>query len=877
MKQLPAIFFLFLAFQGFCQMDPERENDTLKFIKVNGKVGLVNRNTGKSVLEPAYTDLKIEPWGIRFFDGELQGFLPKGFDRPIPANYKEITQVYSYFEARTENGTMDLYFGTELIASDLDAEVKLSEEDVLLEAGLIMVRKDEKSGIIDQKGTVVVPFEYSTVERVKSFPYALKNAAPADYILVLDKSPYFYSPEAGGYYSLGAPEYVLMKADGTLISDSVFTEVSEVNPDKNEMSLRLTKKLATLNSQFEITYSPYVDVQEFMEWKFGFTGTEQVIHNLFNQAVDTFVFVSVPVKLSWVYTEDGEMTSNYYTEPLFEDFVYVQKMTSGDDFELLTAIYDLKNEQVVSGWEKTITFVSKGIHPSGSIVWIYKNEVDRMAFGLSNGKRSDYDYLDIYHVGNQFYAFKKPEDTVYILCELVGDSAFVERGKLEKSFGSLNYIGADTRSVQEFDPEHANGYVDDFGNYYAYRGTEPENLHPAFRTPFTIFKNAHGTFGFISWNGKVRDLDADTLFQSPLSSSLLEYRSGNLWGAADIAWGSVFRADRPSPGFFYLLDGLALIYRLGEDEKHYVDHKGRTFYSVNTERGISKKGKFKGSEMYSDFEDTYDKKTAVIPYQYTEILQTWDGIHFLAKGTDKKWGIISSYADTLFPFQYDELRFGASKENSIPVEFPYRDYDEQCFTRIGGFHGILSLNLRKEIPAIYNRVNYVPDAAFIVEKNGKFGVYDYNLDEKIQPVLDEAFIASSGFGKYFLRARIGNKWYNMEFFEGKVPGQTTFLQAPAFDLVINETGFVKTPTGYEARDFNNVLLREEAVMSDYLDENQFLFKDGKIFLIDLKGKVLYPEGLTNIVILEDGRVVSVENGVTYSYATWKKRKENFTE
>lgn len=871
MKQFLVSFFLFTGLTGFGQMDFTRENDTLKFVKVNGKVGLVHRVSGKQILEPTYTDLKIEPLGIRFFDGELQGYLPNGANQFIPANYTEITQVYNYFGARTENGTIDLYRGTARIADGLDQVP--SETDVLLESDLVIIRKEEKSGIIDQRGAIVIPLEYYVLERFPSFSYEMKSGMFVDYLLTMDRADYFYSPESEGFLRLGAPEIYLAQADGTFVSDSAFTEVSAVNIEKEEIPLKGSGKMAVLNNLLQITYSPYEWVNEFMEWKFCYTGKEYLIFNRFNNVVDRFDDVMIPNKLSPITDEAGiEMT--YYTETLFEDFVYVTKLF-GEDTR--TAIYDLKNEKVVSGWESAITFVSKGINPSGSIVWIYKDETDKLAYSISTaGKSSAFAYEDIVHVSNRFYAFKKEGETTYALCELLGDSVFAERTRIEKSFGSLNYVGINTLSIPEYDRELSRGYADDFGNYYAYQSQTTEGV-PAFRTPFTLFKNANGKLGFISWNGKVIDLNADTLFQNDLFTTMIEYRTGNLWGAAEIVWGSVFKADRPAPGFFYLLPDLALIYRLGDDEKHYVDFKGRVFYSVNPERVIVKKGRYKGSEMYADFEGMDNKQDVVIPYRYSEILQTWNEVNFLAKGPDKKWGVISSFADTLLPFKYDDLGFGANKENYISIEFPYRDYDEQCLTRIGGFHGILSLNLRKEIPAIYNRVTYVPDAAFIVEKNGKFGVYDYNLDEKITPVLDEAFIASSVSGKYFLRARKGNHWYNMEFFEGKVPDQTTFLQAPAFDLVINETGFVKTATGYEARDFNNTLLQKEAVMSDYLDENQFRFKDGKIFLIDLNGKVLYPEGLTHLVILEDGRVISVENGVTYSYTTWKKSKTVFRE
>jgi hypothetical protein len=278
----------------------------------------------------------VEPLGVRFYEDELQGFLPHGQQTPIPPIYKEIIPIYGYFEGLTENGTVDLYYGTELIASDLDTPPL--ETDVLLESKLIVIRKDEKAGIIDQKGTIIIPLEYSTIERIPSFSYVLNDRTPIEYILAMDHAEYFYSPESDGFLRFGAAEFSLVKADGTRISDSIFTEVSNVNPETNVISLKLSKKLAVLDNQFKITYSPYEEVIEFLEWKFCATGTEKLILNSYNEVIDSFAEVQIPYKLSWIRNEE-DLETTYYDEMLFADFVYVLKP---DDANYLTAIYDLR-------------------------------------------------------------------------------------------------------------------------------------------------------------------------------------------------------------------------------------------------------------------------------------------------------------------------------------------------------------------------------------------------------------------------------------------------------------------------------------------------------------------------------------------------------
>lgn len=854
MKTSICVLVMFLTFHCLSQ-------DSLRFIK-NGKVGLMHRD-GRIILEPKYTDFTIEADGIRLIDADLQGYLPNGSKKEIPLEYTDVSLNQHYFEAKKPGGTVDLYVGSELIASDLDCGLQMT--DMLPAKNWIIIRKEEKSGIIDQKGTIILPMEYSGIEAVSSFQYWLNDSLLVDYMLVLDKSEYFYSPEAEGFMRFGEPVWYLAKADGKLITDSIFTEVS-YNPELDELSLRCNNKMAFMNKEFQIDYLPYERITDFMEWKFCSTVEQTILFNRFNIAIDTFQQVIIPER-SVVYTNPEDYEVPYYNETLYEDFVYVTK-SSGDT--TLMAIYDLKNQKLVSNWEQEVTFVRKGKSTSGAIVWIYWNGSGKLAYRISTAEKSSpYEYQQIFPVNNRFYALRKEGNPFYMLCELVQDSVFVERIEMDKAFGSFNYTGENTLSVEEYDADLLRGFVDEFGNYYSYStGSESENS-PVLVTPFTLFKNVYGKLGFISWNGKVVDLNADTLFQSSRSSTLIEYRVGNLWGAAEVAFGSYFKPDQAETNRFHLFEDVSLIYRLSEDEKSYVDSKERLFYSTNIERTISKNGKWKGTKVYSEFED---KEDIAIPFVYLEILPAWNNIDYLAKNPNKKWGILSAFNDTVFPFQYDKLEF--AKINDPNDFFPYRDFDQQCLTTIGKFQGLLSLNLRKEIPAVYDRVTYVPEAAFIVVKKRKFGVYDYNLDEKIKPVFDELFIAASLSGVYILRAKKENKWYNLEFFEGKVPDQTTLLQAISCDFVINELGFVKKKNGYEVVNLmDGSMVQKEGDITNYLSEKPLQVIDGKIYIFSSKGKLLYPEGLTNVVFHEDGRVISTVNGVTYSYSLLKKDKK----
>ncbi len=866
------IILLFFSFTGFCQdLKPavvKDEGDTLKQIFSKGKVGLVHQN-GRQILESKYTGVKVEEFGIRLYDGDLQGYLPNGSSKIIPANYKEITQVEAYFEASTENGTVDLYHGSELIASDLDTG---PGESGVLPGGILIIRKEEKAGIIDQKGNVIIPLEYSGIEAVSSFQYSLDNNTVIDYILVLDKSDYFYSPESEGFLLYGEPVLYLAKADGTRITDSIFTEFS-YNIELDEFSLRCNNKLAFMKPGFRIDYSPYESITGFMEWKICSTGEKSIVFDRFDHAIDTFQSVIIPTRNVFYQENEESVEMASYSETIFEEFVYVTR-NNGDTSQM--AIYDLRNRQLVSNWEQGLTFIRKGKSASGTAVWIYMNEWGKVAYRISTAEKSSAcEYQDIYPVNNQFYALRKVGEPFHSLCELVGDSVFVERAEIDKAFGSFNYTGINTPSVNETDADLSSGFVDEWGNYYSYSMDTASKTELILLVPFTVFKNAYGKLGFISWDGKVRDLNADTLFQNSMHTTLIEYQSGGLWGAAEVVWGDVSKPDRQAPGYFKLLEDIALIYRLSEDEQRYVDSRGRVFYSTNIERMVSKQGKWKGAKVYSEFEDKMD---TAIPFAYREIVPAWNAKDYLVQNKAGKWGVLSAFNDTVFPFAYDLLTFDLGKPDAMHEVFPYTEYDEVCYTTSGNFHGILSLNLRKEIPPVYDWVQFISENAFIVNKGGKYGVYDYNLNQKIKPVFDELMIASSLSGVFMLRVKKNDKWYTAEFFEGKVPDQQTILQALPCDFVVDEFGFIQKENGYEVVNLmDGSQIQKEGEFTDYLVEKPLLVKDGKLYILDSKGKLLYPDALTNVVFQEDGTILSTFKGITYKYSLSKKSRTVFTK
>lgn len=240
MKTSLCVLLLFLTFYSLGQ-------DSLRFFE-NGKAGLKHRD-GRIILEPKYTDLIIEANGIRLYDDGLQGYLPKGSTKIIPVEYEDISLNFQYFEAKKNGGTIDLYRGSELIAGDLDIGLQLT--DILVETNLVIIRRDEQSGIIDPEGKIVVPVEYGAIEQLPCFEYRLNNSILVNYVLLLDKSDYFYSPELGGFLRFGEPVLYLAKADGILITEQTFSDIS-FDRELNKFSLTQGEKVIRMNQEFQM-------------------------------------------------------------------------------------------------------------------------------------------------------------------------------------------------------------------------------------------------------------------------------------------------------------------------------------------------------------------------------------------------------------------------------------------------------------------------------------------------------------------------------------------------------------------------------------------------------------------------------------------------
>lgn len=160
------------------------KKELLIFQDKNKKYGLEN-NDKSIVVEGKYDELKKAGEGFfKFKSGEKWGFLNSNGEEIIPALYDNI-------ETGFINGNIWVIKNERVGQIDSTGKTKIDfiyqDAKFITNQGLTVVKKDDKFGILDSVGNILVPVEYTYIEK-----YILKN----------QKLIYFKKDGKYGYFNL---------------------------------------------------------------------------------------------------------------------------------------------------------------------------------------------------------------------------------------------------------------------------------------------------------------------------------------------------------------------------------------------------------------------------------------------------------------------------------------------------------------------------------------------------------------------------------------------------------------------------------------------------------------------------------------------------
>ncbi|AEA44547.1 WG repeat-containing protein [Fluviicola taffensis] len=582
----------------------------------------------------------------------------------------------------------------------------------------------------------------------------------------------------------------------------------------------------------------------FMEWNLKVLGDKTEIRTYFDSPFASFDGVAIPAFRDVYYDELNNGVEVTWQDGLNWDILQVLQKNGT---ETKAAFYDVRLRKYWTPWmsQKLDQFYHINFN-NETHLFVFVDENGFLNYVSSNGQYHPVttSYSNIRPASGNFLIVTKKEGEEY-LAELK-DSTIVERFPIS-SYSTSSEYG---------DP------------FYISIGT-----NSAFQNSFHVFKKGNGKFGIFTTEGKLIDLDADTLVSGDYQQ-LVKYYRGNSIGAVNCFTGVRNESEYLDARFMPL--GEAVV-RTGPNNEGIIDDRGRAFVTDYLEMNISKKGGYEGISHYSNYE-TEDGRTleqAYIPYEYKKLnytlLTDYHPEYILAQNKSNKWGIIDGLNTTVYPFQYDEIQF-------LEVGFPFREFEPQGLTRIGKLHGVIDFRNRKELPAVFDEVKFVDEQVFRTRKATKFGMVDYQLNEQLTPIFDELFVEMFFESNWLIHAQKDGKWYNAVFYEGQIPNQNKLLQEAPCDLVINKLGFIKTEKGYDVIDLiSHTYIARNASPMDYLDNQFFQLLNNQIIIIDSKGKNLYKESFTNIHfdVGNPYEITSSKNGVKWTYYTLKKDKRTF--
>lgn len=806
---------------------------------VNGKMGLL-KTDGSYKVKPLYDTLIEQYNGVEVIVSGKKGWISNDWEDQIPAEYLLFSVAYDYISAKKANAGYDLYWRGKLLKTGLEYAVAYG--DVHVDAKQVTVWVNGKKGVLDQAGNWIIEPVYSNVtyHYMGSFFDDHLTATPAFY--VLDSTEYQYFDDMHEVWEqYGAAKLFLAKTTGELISKSPVEYIEELhngNGNVDHIRLQLNGKLAYLESDYSITETPYVNIEKYFNWQLLNDGEKIHLVDYRKKEVAVFDRVTVPETGIPVYDEYGEPTGEY-AEVEYKPYLEVMKLIDGIEN---WAVYELEEQKIITGWttqHHAITYFPQDGYNRLYVDYRYGVDTTLCDYYIAGSKRAMDDYS---------HRWVTPSVNGWIIVQnnLQNESVLlhVSREKGPVEILRAPYMELSTNRYETtYTESEVEGYFDPIPVY-------------TFKEHFIFYKGTNGKSGLVTINNKVFPAIYDTIVQNESLPNIVDVQVNDKWGSIDFQNGNAVQPVYDQR--------LSFIHNYDADltfatfDTHYLTSAGQLFYSLNPELiPFKSKGKH-GRLSYNDIADD-ESKVVTIPAVYKSV-QTLDIYNrFIAKGKNGLYGIINQLNDTIVPFEYTsfgEPQFIGAVETTI---FP---------ATIGKKTGYVNPITGAVIPSIYDRITILMDsqgfeAGIQAIGNGKTGFYSLMLEPVLPVEYDALYVTGSLYESVQVRAQREGKW-NVAF----VPYFHTINEydlqiLPAYDLVVDYNGYVKTPDGYDLYDAALNTRTKSAVTTIELPlfdgETQLYIENGKIGTMTTDQTVALPPNLTSVVKLDGDTIISVKD------------------
>ncbi|MES2556272.1 MAG: WG repeat-containing protein [Bacteroidota bacterium] len=807
---------------------------------VNGKMGLLKPD-GSYKVKPIYDTLIREYNGIEVRLNGKKGWISNNWEEEIPAEYGLFSFSYDYVSAKKANAGYDLYWKGKLLKTNLEYAVSYS--DVHVDAKQVTVWVDGKKGVLDQSGNWIIEPVYSHIiyHYMGDFFADHMTATPAFY--VLDSTEYMYFDDGHELVDqLGPSQYFLAKTTGERIGNSAveYVEVTRNNPGSmDQIRLQLNGKVAYLEPDYSITQTPYVSIEKYFNWQWLNDGEQIHIVDYRNHEVAAFDAVRIPEVGIPVYDEYGEPTGEY-AEVEYKPYVEVMKLTNGVE---KWAVYELEEQKVITSWtdqHHNITYYPQEGYNRLYVDYRYEPDTTRCDYYVagSGGVMEDYSYNSVLPVNSNWIIAQNALQNESVLVDISQKNKPVE--VLGAPFMELSTNLYDYQLMLS----EIEGYYDPipFSRY-----TEP----------FIFYRGTNGKCGLVTLQNKVIPAVYDTIIQNERFGIILDVQVNGKWGSIDLRDGSSVPPAYDEKLSF--IDDYQIGLTYATFDTHYLTSTGKVIYSLNPELiPFKSKGK-RGMLSYNDIIGD-ESKVVTTPALYKSIKTTELPYRFIAQGKNGLFGIINQLNDTIVPFLYTsfgEPQFIGAIESMI---FP---------ATIGKKTGYVNPNTGAVLPAIYDRVTILMDgygfeAGIQVIDNGKTGLYSLNFEPVLPVEYQALYVTGSLYESVEVRAQREEKWTValVPYFHTINGYQLQIL--PAYDVVVDYDGYIKTPDGYDQYDATLGTRVKSGVRNIafplFDGETQLYAEADQIGAMTNDGVIVLPHTLTSVVKLDGDTIISVKDG-----------------
>ncbi|HLP56790.1 MAG TPA: WG repeat-containing protein [Fluviicola sp.] len=810
-------------------------------VYVNGKRGLLKPD-GTYKVKPLYDTITEHYNGVETVVNGKKGWISNNWSDEIPAEYHLFTFTYDYINAKKKNGGYDLYWQGKLIKTNLEYPVGYG--DAFVDAKQVVVWVDGKKGILDQQGNWVVEPNYSniTYHFMGDFFDDYLTSTPAFY--VLDSTEYLYYDDAHEVVDqVGASQYLLIKVTGERIGKSAVEYVEVIGNnmgDPKEIRLQLNGKLAYLESDYTIRETPYVNIENYYNWQLRNDGEKVHIVDCQNHEAAVFDGATHPETGIPVFDEYGEPTGEYVET---EYMPYLEVMTLKDGIETY-AVYELEEQKVITPWttdHHSIAYQHRDGYNRMYLEFHYGPESTLSAYYVvgSKGLMDDFSYTWITPTLNNFIILQDDQQKEYTLLHTSREKGTVE--VLRAPFIELSTNSYVTDYIQS----EVEGYYDPVPVY-------------SFSEPFIFYRGPNGKIGLVTVQNKVFPAIYDTIVQNAAYPGILDVQVNGKWGFIDLENGNMIQPAYDTRLSFIKDDAVDLTY--ATLETHYLTSDGRRFYSLNPELAPFKaKGKC-GIQSYNDFSEDGSGRVEMIPALYKSIRTTENYNRFIAQNKKGLYGIINQLNDTIVPFIYTgfgEPLFISAIETMV---FP---------AMIGKKTGYVNPATGATIPAVYDRTQFLMDgygfeSGIQVTGNEKTGLYSLNFDPILPVEYEALYVTGSLYLDLEVRVQQNEKWKVAWVSDLNAISEYKLQTLPAYDLVINYEGYIKTPEGYDRYDATeNKRIKSgvrEITLPAFGDMVRLYAENGKIGVMLTDQTIVLPHSLTSVVKIDDDTLISVKDG-----------------